>query len=179
MSHLDKKMKLITKIDKVDYLSFTLHNNNKNCSYHHKQLESFNNDDSNSYDFDLYVKTINEDKSLIFCSEFPHGYSLNQGRLLYYYGKHIFYNIPKSYPVSSLIFELTTKKNKDDEQVLSVITPTFENDSILESAILDVFDFDMNWLETEIKKVDWSIEITNPLEDYDFLKKKIKDFIIF
>jgi hypothetical protein len=81
--------------------------------------------------------------------------------------------------VSSLIFELTTKKNKDDEQVLSVITPTFENDNILESAILDVFDFDMNWLETEIKKVDWSIEITNPLEDYDFLKKKIKDFIIF
>jgi hypothetical protein len=81
--------------------------------------------------------------------------------------------------VSSLIFELTTKKNKDDEQILSIITPTFENDNILESAILDVFDFDMNWLETEIKKVDWSIEITNPLEDYDFLKKKIKDFIIF
>jgi hypothetical protein len=49
----------------------------------------------------------------------------------------------------------------------------------LESAILDVFDFNMNWLETEIKKVDWSTEITNPLEDYNFLKKKIKDFIIF
>jgi hypothetical protein len=81
--------------------------------------------------------------------------------------------------VSSLIFELTTKKNKDDEQILSVITPTFENDNILESAILDVFDFDMNWLETEIKKVDWSIEITNPLEDYDFLKVKIKDFVVF
>jgi hypothetical protein len=27
--------------------------------------------------------------------------------------------------------------------------------------------------------VDWSNEITNPLEDYNFLKKKIKDFIIF
>jgi len=27
--------------------------------------------------------------------------------------------------------------------------------------------------------VDWSIEITNPLEDYSFLTKKIKDFIIF
>jgi hypothetical protein len=81
--------------------------------------------------------------------------------------------------VSSLIFELTTKKNKDDEQILSVITPSFENDNILESAILDVFDFNMNWLETEIKKVDWSTEITNPLEDYNFLKKKIKDFIIF
>jgi hypothetical protein len=27
--------------------------------------------------------------------------------------------------------------------------------------------------------MDWSIEITNPLQDYDFLKKRIKDFIIF
>jgi hypothetical protein len=27
--------------------------------------------------------------------------------------------------------------------------------------------------------VDWSIEVTNPLEDYDFLKKKVKDFVIF
>jgi hypothetical protein len=179
LSHTIDLIEYDSKINKVDHLSFTLHNNNKNCSYHYKQIESFIDDDTNSYDFDLHIKTIDEDKSLIFCSEFPHGYSLNQGRLLYYYGKHIFYNIPKSYPVSSLIFELTTKKNEDDEQVLSVITPSFENDNILESAILDVFDFNMNWLETEIKKVDWSTEITNPLEDYNFLKKKIKDFIIF
>jgi hypothetical protein len=44
---------------------------------------------------------------------------------------------------------------------------------------LDVFDFDMSWLETEMKKVDWSIELTNPLQEYDFLKKKVKDFVIF
>jgi hypothetical protein len=52
-------------------------------------------------------------------------------------------------------------------------------DTVLTSAILDVFDFNMSWLEQDIKKVDWSIEITNPLQDYDFLKKRIKDFIIF
>jgi len=27
--------------------------------------------------------------------------------------------------------------------------------------------------------VDWSIELTNPLQDYDFLKKKISGFVIF
>ena len=54
-----------------------------------------------------------------------------------------------------------------------------EIDEVLTSAILDVFDFEMSWLESEMKKVDWFIEITNPLKDYDFLKKKIKDFIIF
>jgi hypothetical protein len=47
------------------------------------------------------------------------------------------------------------------------------------SAILDVFDFDKTWLSAEMKKVDWSIELTNPLEEYSFIKKKNKDFIIF
>jgi hypothetical protein len=42
-----------------------------------------------------------------------------------------------------------------------------------------MFDFDMTWLETQMKKVDWSVELTNPLEDYDFLKVKIKDFLVF
>jgi hypothetical protein len=37
----------------------------------------------------------------------------------------------------------------------------------------------MSWLETEMKKVDWSIELTNPLQEYDLIKKKVKDFVIF
>jgi hypothetical protein len=43
---------------------------------------------------------------------------------------------------------------------------------------LDNFDFDMSWLFTEIKKVDWSIELTNPLSEYDFLIKKNGDSLI-
>jgi hypothetical protein len=74
---------------------------------------------------------------------------------------------------------MSTKKDESGEQLFLVKNKHNEVDNTLTSAILDVFDFNMSWLETEIKKVDWSIEITNPLEDYDFLKKKIKDFIIF
>ena len=37
----------------------------------------------------------------------------------------------------------------------------------------------MNWLEKEIKKVDWSIELTNPLEEYSFIKRRNKDLILF
>jgi hypothetical protein len=29
-----------------------------------------------------------------------------------------------------------------------------------------------------MKKVDWSIELTNPLEEYQELKEVVKDFII-
>ena len=30
-----------------------------------------------------------------------------------------------------------------------------------------------------MKKTDWSVELTNPLQEYDFLKNKVKDFVIF
>jgi hypothetical protein len=57
------------------------------------QCDEYLIDDTKSYDHNFHVKPILEDNNLIFCSEFPHGYSLKQGRLMYYYGKHIFYNI--------------------------------------------------------------------------------------
>jgi len=42
-----------------------------------------------------------------------------------------------------------------------------------------VFDFDYKRLSEKMKKVDWSVELTNPLEEYSFLKERDKDFIIF
>jgi hypothetical protein len=74
---------------------------------------------------------------------------------------------------------MSTKKDESGDQLFLVKTKLNDVDTVLTSAILDLFDFDMSWLEQDIKKVDWSIEITNPLQDYDFLKKRIKDFIIF
>jgi hypothetical protein len=70
---------------------------------------------------------------------------------------------------------------KDDTNIpiFSVYNNSSESeDIIVESWVLDNFDFDMVWLSNEIKKVDWSIELTNPLSEYDFLKKRNKDFII-
>lgn len=179
-------VKLTHTIDLIEYniklkpstsLTFTYHNS-INCSYTSQQINSFEEDNSLSYDHQYFIKPINNN-NLTFVSEFPHGYSLNQGRLLYYYGKHIFYNIPSSYPINSSIFEMSTNKDESGDQIFLVKNKSNEVDLVLTSAILDMFDFNMSWLEQDIKKVDWSVEITNPLEDYDFLKKKIKDFIIF
>ena len=177
LTHTIDLIEYDSKLIPVTSLTFPYHRS-KNCSYTNSQIKSFESDDSISYDYNFHLKSITEDNNLIFLSEFPHGYSLNQGRLLYYYGKHIFYSIPTTYPVSSLVFELSIKKDDSNEQVFSVSNIN-QPDEVLKSAILDVFDFDMSWLENEIKKVDWYTEITNPLEDYDFLKKKIKDFVIF
>lgn len=174
--------KLTHTIDLIEYdveMSSTEHTiqtyyNNDNCSYNHTQTENFISDDTKSYSNDYYPNKIDDDANLIICSEFPHGYSLSQGRLFYYYGKYIMYNIPSNYPV----VELTMGICKDEDKFF-VYDGFYKNeDNRLRSAILDMFDFDMTWLESELKKVDWTIEITNPLYEYDFLKKKIKDFLI-
>ena len=178
LTHTIDLIEYDSKLKPSDSLTFAYHNS-ENCSYNNPQIKSYKDDNTVSYDYQYFLKPILENKNLIFCSEFPHGYSLNQGRLLYYYGKHIFYNIPSSYPVSTLVFEMSTKKDESGEQIFLVKNKLNEVDNVLTSAILDVFDFNMSSLEQDIKKVDWFIEITNPLEDYDFLKKRIKDFIIF
>jgi hypothetical protein len=178
MTHTIDLIEYESKLSKVTSSVFTYHDNHKNCSYHSSQIQSFNVDPTKSYDFDFVLKEISEDQNFIFTSEFPHGYSLNQGRLLYYYGKHIFYNIPPVHNKNTFTFVMSTEKGEDGDQMFYIIHNQYKEER-LTSAVLDMFDFDMTWLETQIKKVDWSVELTNPLEDYDFLKVKIKDFVVF
>lgn len=177
ISHTIDLIEYDYKFSKVNQLEFVLHKSD-NCSYHKQQIERFISN-SNSYDFKSHPIEINDD-DFIAVSEFPHGYSLTQGRLIYLYGKHIFYNIPTNYFDCSLLMNISLEKNEENENIISIINlGKNSEDEKLKSAILDVFDFDMSWISNEMKKVDWSVELTNPLEDYSFIKKKNKDFIIF
>jgi hypothetical protein len=167
LSHTIDLIEYNQKLSEVDNITFTYHNT-ENCSYSYEQIDAFLLNDEKSYDYNFHLKTISDDTFLSILSEFPYGYSLGQGRLNYYYGKYIMYNIPPTYYINNLT--MTIGKNPEE---------TFEcDDEELKSPILDMFDFDMKWLETEIKKVDWSIELTNPLKEYDCLKVKVKDFLI-
>ena len=78
-----------------------------------------------------------------------------------------------------ILFIASKPQFKFGDNKFSVKNSNQKEDETLTSAILDVFDFDMSWLETEMKKTDWSVELTNPLQEYDFLKNKVKDFVIF
>jgi hypothetical protein len=176
ISHTIDLIEYDCKLSKVKNLEFILHKS-ENCSYHKTQIEKFLSNDQ-SFDFKGYPLEMSDDE-LIITSEFPHGYSLGQGRLIYLYGKHIFYSIPNNY-ATSIIFNLSLEKNEENENIISIIN--LENgteDEFLKSAILDVFDFDMSMISSEMKKVDWSSELTNPLDEYSFIKKKNKDFILF
>lgn len=177
VSHTIDLIEYGVKLPRVKELSFTLHKS-ENCSYNKKQISKFLESET-SYSFE-YQPIEFDDDQLIITSEFPHGYSLNQGRLIYLYGKHIFYSIPLNYPVSTISFSLSTEKNEEGENIISIYNPFKESeDETLRSAILDVFDFDMSFIGSEMKKVDWSIELTNPLEEYPFIKKRNNDFVIF
>jgi hypothetical protein len=178
LSHTVDLIEYEVKMSKPTDFEFVYHDTS-NCSYHHLQIKSYENKKS-SYDYNSIITELTDD-DMVSVSEFPHGYSLGQGRLHYYYGKHIFYSIPPNYPVNTLIFNMSKNKTEDGEQLFSVKktdTYTPSVDKTLTSAILDVFDFDMAWLEKEIKKVDWSFELLNPLDDYDFIKKINKNLVI-
>jgi hypothetical protein len=177
ISHTIDLIEYGSKLPKVKNLEFILHKS-ENCSYHKNQVEKFLISES-SVDYKGFPSELT-DEELVITSEFPHGYSLNQGRLIYLYGKHVCYNIPTNYTDSSIIFNLSLDKNEENENIISIFNiDKNSEDEKLKSAILDVFDFDMSSISSEMKKVDWSIELTNPLEDYSFVKKKNKDFIIF
>jgi hypothetical protein len=180
---LDSKSIFNHTIDLIEYdvelkpIESITHNyfNSENCSYSYKQIESYKNNPESSYDYCLKVKDVNEN-DLILTSEFPHGYSLDMGRLLYYYGKKITYSIPSTYPYTSVVMTISSK---NPEENFSVYDNFLESeDESLRSAVLDVFDFDMTDLNKKLKEVEFYDEILNPLSDYEFLKKGNKDFFV-
>ena len=172
LTHIIDLIEYDSKLKPSESLTFAYHNTN-NCSYHNSQIKSFEEDSTVSYDYRHFLKPITESNNLIFCSEFPHGYSLNQGRLLYYYGKHIAYNFTDSITEPKISLTLTNSHSEEDK-LISVFGDNPYPDEKLKSYLLDMFDFNYEKLNEEIKKVDLSLEITNPLEDFECLKKKIK-----
>ena len=165
LTHTIDLIEYDSELEEKNELKLTLHNNTPNCSYHWKEVE----------DFENHI----EPDEIIYVSEFPYGYSIKQGRDLYYYLKYIFYNIPSNYPITTLTMTLSKEKNDEGEQKLEVFDEFFKSeDERLQSANLDVFDFDFERFSEKMKKVDWSVELTNPLEEHSELKEVVKDFII-
>jgi len=168
LSHTIDLIEYNKEIPEVENMTFTYFNT-ENCSYNYPQTNAYLFDNKKSYDYCHHLMEISDDSHLSFSSEFPYGYSLSQGRLLYYYGKHIMYNLCNNYYTQNLTMTIDRKNPEENFKC---------SDEDIKSTILDMFDFDMSFLETEIKKSDWSIELTNPLEDHSVLKTIVKDFIV-
>lgn len=164
--YLDDK-KLINTIDLIEYdckledvnkLELSLYDS-INCSYSKKEIEIYN-----------QTNEISED-DLVYVSEFPHGYALNQGRLLYYYLKKIFYSFPSNYIAKDITFKIDAAETHE-KKIIVYNNLQEEFDEVLKSAILDHVDFNTKKLETYMISSDWYCELITPLEDHGCLKNE-------
>jgi hypothetical protein len=176
--------KIKNTIDLIDYdlelpdvkkLQITLHNSD-NCSFNSIQIDQYKKSE-NSLDF-YYIPMEVENNNLSFTSSFPHGYSLNQGRSLYYLAKIMYYSIPSNYYVDSMSFIIDLNSKEEENQIKIIDSKTNEFDQIIESAILDYFDFDISKLSEKIESIDFYSELLDPLEEHPIIKKLTKEMII-
>lgn len=129
----------------------------ENVSYHYKLIESYKSK-IGSYKFDGHrvINVVESEKPII--SSFPHGHSQKQGRILYYYAKHIGYNISDYLVGVNLSIELNTSHTDpidfvdldgtlDDERDIDVFEEEYnlfseinDNDMIPALLIIETID---------------------------------------
>jgi hypothetical protein len=125
----------------------------------------------------FFGKKLHKEDSLFSTSEFPYGYSNNQGKLLYFYFKHIVDRIPTNYPFTWIIFNVeVSEKNEIDFTIEDDYLNN--NGDILKSAILDCFDFNLTVFESILNKMDLEKSILNPSEETLLDSISVSDFII-
>jgi hypothetical protein len=110
-------------------------------------------------------------------SNFPYGYSNSQGKLLYFYFKHILDRIPSNYPFTWIKFNVEIS---DTNEIDFTIEDDYLNNEgdILKSAILDCFNFDLVEFESILNKMDLEKYILNPYDETPLDNISISDFII-
>lgn len=110
-------------------------------------------------------------------SQFPFGYSKDMGKTMYYYAKHLAYNLQTKYNWDKISMSLSKEKNEDRFEIyLDVCDQSNEN---IKSSILDSFDFNYASFDKKLQDCEWWRTITEENYEYDFVKKLNEDFVIF
>lgn len=109
-------------------------------------------------------------------SQFPHGYSYNMGRNMFYNLKNIGYNVTKIGYIKWVELNLNTENYDDD--ILNVKCSHSENMAqTIKSAILDVFNL-KSLTQYDLNETDIFEETLNFIEDNSVLKNTNPNFII-
>lgn len=117
---------------------------------------------------------------LTITSEFPYGYSLNMGRIHYYYSEYIAHNIMTRINSKKLSFKISTKINEDEDFNIEVKSNSMYNDEVVKSMVLDVFNFDLESFKHTLSSYDFTDDIDNPFGSKPWLfKDQIDNCIIF
>ena len=113
-------------------------------------------------------------------SEFPHGYSLNMGRIHYYYSEYIAHNIMTSISSKKLTFKISTRIDNDEDFMIEIKSDSMYNDEVIKSMVLDVFNFDLESFKHTLSTYDFTNDIDEPFGSKPWLfKDQTNNCIIF
>lgn len=177
---LKNEKKLLNTIDLIDY-GVEIENpnnfknyfyNSENCSLNQSQIEYYSKRKV-SCSFDMFL--FEDKEELTVSSTFPYGYSLDSGRILYYFAKFLVYNIPPNF-----VFEKIILSSSHDDYKFSFNFFDAENNPLqdLDSLFLDCLDLSVEKFRKNILDSDWLNEIENQENDLPFLKKKIGGIVL-
>lgn len=149
-----------------------------NYVYNHIDVQYKSLDFRKELVFDLDYTDLTEPNSLFnrnyLCvtSEFPYGYSLDNGRAHYYYSEYICNQLFSSIKTDKITFKFTDIKNEDGDLDIQIISSSpFLTDKV-RSMVLDVFDFNITrFINTTLKNYDLCQEIDTQLHTKPWLKK--------
>jgi hypothetical protein len=125
----------------------------------------------------FFGQKLHKEDSLFITSDFPYGYSNKQGKLLYFYFKHIVDRIPPTYPFNWIKFDVNVS-NKNEIDFTIEDDYLNNNGDILKSSILDSFNFNLVEFESILNKMDLEKYILNPSEETLLDSISVSDFII-
>jgi hypothetical protein len=166
-------------VDPIDSLWFKYYNSDRPV-YSDKQISSLDECLNFSNQTEFLEFSSNENTLSNFTtlnnfhqsSSFPFGYSLSMGRLLMYYGEMIYYNTKSSFQTNCVAFKLTTNKTIDDFDIqFSGSTSQSKSNEKMKSAILDLFDFDLNSFYSKFSDYDMIDDIKKQLGPKPWLTK--------
>jgi hypothetical protein len=175
ITHTFDFIKYGVQLEPVDFIRKKFYLTSENTSYHYSLIDEFKLDPTKDYIYNG-INTHSENPLINFSvsSSFPHGYSLPQGRTLYYYSKLISYNLSGLSYYTQIELGLPLKKNENKEMEIELKCLDEIDSSDLKSYILDSFDFNYEKMEKEIMKEDLYKEIFNPLEDFPCVIENLK-----
>ena len=180
------------ELESPNEMWFTFYNNQERPSYHPKVVEYLKTEsDFNSIEYNETLsvevdynsgpsKTKFTTIPLNISSEFPHGYSLNTGRLQYYYSEYVSLNIFNMTKSKKINFKISNVINENEDLDIKIVSDSCYPSKDVESLVLDVFDFDFDSFRHVLSSYNIIDDITDPLGPKPWLfKDKIDDVIIW
>ena len=128
----------------------------------------------NKYLFDFTNFSLENNISYFDYSEFPFGFSISQGKLIYFYFRMIVEKLPPDYLYKYLRFNVEVAEKGE---INFNLYRDFNEDEKLSSVIRDCFDFNIKSIENIVKKMDLEKLILNPNINM-FEEFVVEDFIL-